>query len=80
MTVQDGDPTTVVQEGEGTTPVPVSLSFINNEFVEPSTGEFIVRSSAPRLPPLLCSVHLPLRASQLTLLRCRTWSARGRAR
>ena len=44
MTVQDGDPTTVVQEGEGTTPVPVSLSFINNEFVEPSTGEFIVRS------------------------------------
>ena len=42
MTVQDGDPTTVVQPGEGTTPVPVSLSFINNEFVQPSTGEFMV--------------------------------------
>ena len=56
MTVQDGDPTTVVQEGEGTTPVPISLSFINNEFVEPSTGEFIVRSlAAPRSASALCS-------------------------
>jgi hypothetical protein len=41
MTVQDGDPTTVLQPGEGTTPVPVSLNFINNEFVEPITGEFM---------------------------------------
>ena len=41
MTVQDGDPTTVVKPGEGTTPVPVSLNFINNEFTQPSTGEFM---------------------------------------
>jgi hypothetical protein len=41
MTVQDGDPNTVVQPGEGTIPVPVSLNFINNEFTEPSTGEFM---------------------------------------
>jgi malonate-semialdehyde dehydrogenase (acetylating)/methylmalonate-semialdehyde dehydrogenase len=41
MTVQDGDPTTVVQPGEGTTPVPTSLNYIDNEFVEPSTGEFM---------------------------------------
>ena len=73
MTVQDGDPTTVVQEGEGTTPVPVSLSFINNEFVEPSTGEFIVRSRCS------CSARGVCR-SALTLLRRRTSSARGRAR
>ena len=41
MTVQDGDPTTVLQPGEGTTPVPVSLNFIDNEFTEPTTGEFM---------------------------------------
>ena len=76
MTVQDGDPTTVVQEGEGTTPVPVSLSFINNEFVEPSTGEFIVRS---RGASCACSARGVCR-SALTLLRRRTSSARGRAR